>query len=96
VINGALPIGPRKVAALIVGNGYKRHVVKPLVQRHEIRDVEAAMNRGDVWNVATLSQRKVKIPDVKMDDIEGRSLSENLIEHDVMMCQRVVDFGIEA
>ena len=75
------PIGPGKGTALRIGYGDDRDVAIFTVQRHQVRDVETAVQGGHMNGAMAPAQREVKIVGMKVKDIELIGPAVNLFQH---------------
>jgi len=72
----------RQGTALRLRDGDDGDVVVLLVQRHELRQVQASVQRCQVNDRETPGERVVRQADVKMYDVELLGVADELLEHD--------------
>ena len=95
VVDGCREVRIRHRPALIVGDRDQRHVVKAQIERKKIGQVLAAMQCSDSAARDRPEQRKLKLVDMEVHDIEVVSALAHAIEHQHVIGNRVADAGVE-
>ena len=80
---------------MVVGDRDQRRFGKLFIERHQIWDVQTAMQGRDVGRRLAAKKRQMKITDVKMNNVEIIVFVENLIELNIMIRLGLFDAGIE-
>ena len=70
MVNRSYPLSLRQRALLRVRNGDNRHIVKLVVHRRQIGQVEPAVQCGHLRKQSATGQREVKVIDMEMNDVE--------------------------
>jgi hypothetical protein len=89
MIDRLLPVGARKRFALRIRDRHNRHFAELLINRHQIGEVEPAMESCHMCSRVSARQREMKIIGMKVNDVEPRRPLEYLFEHHVVMSKRV-------
>ena len=69
---------------------------KRLVDRHQVGDVETAVQRGHVWDALSYRQGKVQVVDMKMEEVKSRCLPKHVLEQHHAMRQLIYTLLIQA
>src|SRR5436305_8349333 len=96
MMNCCLPVRPRQWLPLSIRDRDQRHVAKFTVQRNQIRNVEAPMQRCNLRYRLPPAQWKMHVIQMKMNDVEIGRAGENTFEHDQVVGQLVVAMLIES
>ena len=91
VIDGCREVGLWHRPALIVGDRNERHVVEAEVERNEIGQVLAAVQGGDRAARDRAEQRKLKLVDMEVQDVEVVGPLAHAIEHQHVIGNRIDD-----
>src|ERR1700677_1987489 len=81
--------------ALRGGDRDKRHLPKRLIERDQIRNIQAPMQGTQTRRGSSSAQRKVKIIDMAVNQVEIRGFTEDLLHHQHMASNRILALGIE-
>ena len=95
VIDGCREVGVRHRPALIVGDRNQRHVVEAEIERNEIGQVLAAVQRGDGAARDRPEQRKLKLIDMEVQNVEVVGALAHAVEHQHVIGNRIDDAGVE-
>ncbi len=81
--------------SLRVGDRHQGHVAKADIERLEVGEVLPAVGRRHGPTSHVPKQRKVKLVDVEMQDVEILRIAADPVEHEHVVGDRVVDIGVE-
>ena len=95
VVDGRREVGVRHRAALSVGDRDQRHVVEAQIEREQIGQVLAAVQRGDSAARDRPEQREMELIDMEMQDVEVVGALADAIEHQHVIGDRIADAGVE-
>ena len=96
MLDGGDEIGIRDGLTLRRGDADQRHVGKADVERLEIVQILAAVQRGDGAVGNRPKQGKMELVDVEMQDVEFVRQLPHAVEHQHVVGNRVADIGVEA
>ena len=82
-------------AALGVRDRDERHVVEPRIERVQIREVLAAVQRGDGAARHVPKQGEVELIDVEMENVKLVGSLADAIEHQHVIRDRIAHAGVE-
>src|SRR5262249_48796271 len=80
VVNGGLPVEVRKRAALGARNRADGHFRVLAIERHQIGEIEPPVERAELASPIPAAERKMKVVDVKVNDVEIQTTRKNLLE----------------
>jgi len=83
------------IGSLGIGDRDQRHVVEARIERVEIGEVLAAVQRGDSAVRDVTKQGKMELIDVEMQNVKLVGPSANAIEHQHVIRDRVAHVGVE-
>ena len=95
VMDGRREIRVRHRAALRVGDRDQRHVVEADIERQQIGQVLAAVQRRDGPARDRAEQREMKLVDVEMQDVEIVGALAHAIEHQHVIGNGIAHAGVE-
>ena len=95
VVDGRREVRVRHRAALRVGDRDQRHVVEADIERKQIGQILAAVQRGDGAARDRPEQREMKLVDVEVQDVEFVGALAHAIEHQHVIGDRIADAGVE-
>ena len=91
MVDRGRPVRLRQRDALVIGDGDDRHLAELVVDRLEIRDIEAAVEGRHVRCTEAPRHREVEVVDVPVDDVEITCGGRDLLELDHLVRQLVQD-----
>src|ERR1700736_6518609 len=94
-MNGGDKIAAGDRLALMVGDRYQRHLAKAEIKRLEIMEILSPVQRRYGAMGYRPEQGKVKLVDVKMQNIEFVGRLAHPVEHQHVIRNRVAHIGIE-
>ena len=89
VIHGADPVLTGQRVALRVGDGDQRQIRELAVERHDLWQIEPAVQRRHMGNRQAPRDREVQRRDVKVDDVELVHALRNLFDEEQMQRERI-------
>ena len=95
VVDGGREVCVRHRAALGVRDRNQRHVVEAQIEREQIGQVLAAVQRGDSAACDRPEQREMELIDMEMQDVEVVGALADAIEHQHVIGDRIADAGVE-
>ena len=95
VIDGRREVRVRHRAALVVGDRNQRHVVEAEIERQQIGQILAAVQRGDGAARDRPEQRELELVDMEVQDVEVVGALAHAIEHQHVIGDRIDDAGVE-
>jgi hypothetical protein len=82
-------------STLVVGDRDQRHVTEAQIQREQVGQILSAVQRGDGAACDRPEQRKMKLVNMEVQDVEVISHPSNAIEHQHVVGDRIADAGVK-